>query len=162
DVGAGTGAIARGMVPLVDRVNAVDISAAMIDEGKRLPHGADPRLRWILGSAEDAPLDPPYGLITAGASVHWFDETRTMPRFAAALAPGARVALSEVEETPVGDASWEDELTRIVKRYSELKDYRDFVDVLRSLQDEGWFVKEGEVRTGRVRVRRTAAQCLEW
>ena len=80
DVGAGTGALARGMVPLVDRVDAVDISRAMIEEGRHLPHGTDPRLRWILGSAEEAPLDPPYGLITAGAAVHWFDEARTMPR----------------------------------------------------------------------------------
>src|SRR4029079_14455494 len=66
DVGAGTGAIAREMVPFVERVDAVDISAAIIDEGRRLPNGTDPRLRWILGSAEEAPFDPPYGLITAG------------------------------------------------------------------------------------------------
>jgi SAM-dependent methyltransferase len=162
DVGAGTGALARGMVPLVDRVDAVDISTAMIEEGRRLPHGTDPRLRWILGLAEEAPLDPPYGLITAGAAVHWFDEARTMPRFASALAPGARLVLSEVEETPVGDFSWEDELTAIVKRYSEVKDYRDFVDVLKSLQDDGWFAKEGETRTKPVRVTRTLAECIEW
>ena len=162
DVGAGTGAIAREMVPFVDRVDAVDISAAMIDEGRRLPGGSDPRLRWTLGSAEEAPFDPPYGLITAGAAVHWFDEARAMPRFASALAPGARLALTEVEEIPVGDGSWADELTAIVKRYSEVKDYRDFVDVLKSLQGEGWFVKEGETRSQPIRVTRTVAECIEW
>ena len=162
DVGAGTGAIARGMVPYVDRVDAVDISPAMIAEGRALPRGNERRLRWILGSAEEAPLDGPYGLITAGASVHWFDESRTMPRFAAALAPGAGLALSEVEEEPVGDGSWAEELTAIVKRYAEVRDYRDFVDVLRSLQDEGWFAKEGETRTQPVRVTRTVDECIEW
>jgi SAM-dependent methyltransferase len=162
DVGAGTGAIARGLVPHVERVDAIDISEAMIDEGRRLPNGSDPRLRWILGSAEEAPLDPPYGLITAGAAVHWFDEERTMPRFAAALAPGARLALSEIEDEPVGDGSWAEELHDITKRYSELKDYRDFVDVLRGLQDEGWFVREGEARTRPVRVSRTISEVIEW
>ena len=162
DVGAGTGAIAREMVPFVDRVDAVDISAAMIDEGRRLPGGTDPRLRWILGSAEEAQFDPPYGLISAGAAVHWFDESRAMPRFAAALAPGARIALTEVEEVPVGDGSWADDLTAIVKRYSEVRDYRDFIDVLKTLQDEGWFVKEGETRSQPIRVTRTVTECIEW
>ena len=162
DVGAGTGAIARGMVPHVERVDAVDISTAMMGEGRRLPNGNDPRLRWIEGSAEEAVLHAPYGLITAGAAVHWFDETRAMPRFAAALAPGARLALSEIEDEPVGDGSWARELTHIVKRYSEIKDYRDFPDVLRSLEDEGRFVREGETRTAPVRLRRTLAEFIEW
>src|SRR4051812_5493048 len=162
DVGAGSGAIARGMVPFVDRVDAVDISTAMMDEGRRLPDGDSARIRWIVGSAEEAPLDPPYGLVTAGAAVHWFDETRAMPRFARALAPGARLALSEIEEEPVGDASWAEELTVIVKRYSEVRDYRDFIDVLQSLQDDGWFVKESDTRTEPVRVTRTLDEFIEW
>jgi SAM-dependent methyltransferase len=162
DAGAGSGAIARGFVPYVDRIDALDISEAMIAEGRALPGGDDPRLRWIVGSVEDAPLASPYGLITAGAAIHWFDEARAMPRFAAALAPDARLALSEVEEEPVGDRSWSDELTAIVKRYSEVRDYRDFVDVLRMLQDDGWFRKEGETRTRPVRATRTIDEFIEW
>ncbi|MDQ2952653.1 MAG: class I SAM-dependent methyltransferase [Chloroflexota bacterium] len=161
DVGAGTGVIARGLLPYVDRVDAVDISTAMIDEGRKLPLGEDPRLRWIVGTAEDAPLDPPYGLITAGAAVHWFDESRAMPRFARALAPGARLALCEVEEEPL-DPSWDPEMTSVVKRYSEVRDYRDFTDVLRLLQDQGWFVREGQTRTKPVRARRTVPEYIEW
>jgi SAM-dependent methyltransferase len=161
DVGAGTGAIARHLAPQVERVDAVDISPAMIDEGRRLPGGDDPRIHWLLGAAEDAPLEPPYGLITAGAAVHWFDETRAMPRFAAALAPRARLALAETEEEPL-DASWSAEMTAIVKRYSEIRDYRDFTDVLRSLESDGWFIREGETRTKPVRTHRTLSEYLEW
>lgn len=161
DIGAGTGAIARHIAPLVDRVDAVDISAAMIDEGRRLPGGADPRITWLLGSAEDAPLAPPYGLITAGAAVHWFDETRALPRFARALAPGARFALLEAEEEPL-DPTWGAEMLAIIKRYSELRDYRDFTDVLLTLQTGGWFVREGETRTKAVRVRRTLPEYIDW
>jgi 2-polyprenyl-3-methyl-5-hydroxy-6-metoxy-1,4-benzoquinol methylase len=73
DVGCGDGAIARPLAPLVDRVDAVDASAAMIEAGKGLPGGGHPRLRWIIGRAEDAPLRPPYALVTAGSSLHWMD-----------------------------------------------------------------------------------------
>ena len=162
DVGAGTGAIARGLVPYVERVDAVDISAAMMDEGRRRPYGNDPRLHWIEGSAEEADLRPPYGLITAGAAFHWFDQERVIPRFAAALVSGARLALSEIEDEPVADAAWARELTDIVKRYSEVKDYRDFTDVLRNMEDEGSFVREGEARTSPVRLRRTLPEYIEW
>ena len=161
DIGTGTGVIARGMLPYVDRVDAVDISTAMMDEGRRLPGGDDPRIRWILGAAEDAPLDPPYGLIVAAAAIHWFDEARAMPRFARALAPAARLAILEVVEEPL-DTTWDPEMTAIVKRYSEVRDYRDMTDVLRALEDEGWFVREDEARTAAVRARRTLAEYLEW
>src|SRR5437870_6404744 len=62
DVGAGTGALARELVGYAARVDALDPSEAMIAEGRRLPQGDDPRLRWTLGRAEDGPVDPPYGL----------------------------------------------------------------------------------------------------
>src|SRR5439155_264812 len=71
DAGAGTGALARELVKIAARVDALDPSAPMIDEGRRLPNGAHPRLRWVIGRAEDGPVDPPYGLITCGASLHW-------------------------------------------------------------------------------------------
>src|SRR5438270_13066726 len=63
DIGCGTGFLARPLAPLVDRLDAVDVSAAMIEEGRHLPGGDDPRLRWIVGRVEDAPLDPPYALV---------------------------------------------------------------------------------------------------
>src|SRR5262245_8074137 len=63
DVGCGTGFIARPLVELVDHVDALDVSQAMIDEGRRLPKGDHPRLTWIARRAEDAALNPPYALI---------------------------------------------------------------------------------------------------
>src|SRR5689334_17174038 len=49
DVGCGTGAVARALAPRVDRVDALDMSAAMVAAGRALPGGADPRLRWHVG-----------------------------------------------------------------------------------------------------------------
>ena len=84
DAGCGSGAITRGLVAFASRVDAVDPSEAMLREARRLT-GQEPRIRWILGRAEDAPLAPPYGLITTGASIHWMDPEVVMPRFRDAL-----------------------------------------------------------------------------
>lgn len=71
DIGAGSGALAREIVRFATRVDAIDPSAALIAEGRRLPHGDDQKLRWVSGTSEEAALNGPYGLITAGASIHW-------------------------------------------------------------------------------------------
>jgi len=73
DVGCGRGEIARPLAALVEQVDAVDASLAMIEQGKQQPNGNHPHLRWIHSKVEDAELEPPYALITAGASLHWFD-----------------------------------------------------------------------------------------
>ncbi|MDP9245184.1 MAG: class I SAM-dependent methyltransferase [Chloroflexota bacterium] len=160
DAGSGSGALARSMVRFASRVDAVDPSAAMVGEGRLLAGGDDPRLRWITGTAEDAPLDPPYGLITAGTSIHWMDPQVVMPRFAAALAAGAHLAIVERDD---GDFPVP-ELLDIIKRYSEL--HADRVDALperiAALEATGRFVREGERRTAPVGLRRTVDEYLEY
>lgn len=99
DVGCGSGQLARRLAPLVERVDAVDVSAAMLTAGRALPNGDAPNLRWVLGRAEDAPLDPPYGLITAGSSMHWMNWSLALPRFHDLLAPGGFVAMVFRRET---------------------------------------------------------------
>lgn len=164
DVGAGTGAIARRLLRYAKRVDAVDPSAAMIAEGRQLPSGDDPRLRWITGTAETAPFDPPYGLITAGTSLHWMDLASVMPRFAAALAPGAKFAILEVVETPVGATPWSDAATEIIKEYSELKaDHVDsFAAVLADLEARRLFAREGDQLTRPTKTTLTVSDWLEW
>jgi SAM-dependent methyltransferase len=163
DAGAGTGSLARPMAAVARRVDALDPSVAMIAEGRALPGGDDPRLRWIVGSAEDAALDPPYGLITAGSSIHWMDPARVMPRFAAALAPGARLAILETDD---GTRRDEDhplpELIEIIKRYSEVRHHVDNPETVAALEAGGWFVREGEERTSEITVRRTVEEYLEY
>ena len=83
DLGAGEGAIARPLAARsrlgagIERIDAVDISAAMVEAGRRRPAGDHPALRWIVGSADEADLDGPYALATAGASLHWLPWDRT-------------------------------------------------------------------------------------
>ncbi len=73
DIGCGRGACARRLIERADGIDAVDVSVGMIDAGKRLPGGDDPRLHWICDRAEDVSLDPPYALATAASSLHWMD-----------------------------------------------------------------------------------------
>jgi SAM-dependent methyltransferase len=143
DVGAGTGDIARRLAAMVERVDAVDWSAAMIARGRLLPGGDSPRLRWMRGRAEEAPLDPPYGLVTAGESLHWMDWAVVMPRFREALVPGGFVAILQREELSV---AWSDELLKLIQRYSTLRGYQQ-LDLIAELTRRGLFTKSGEWRS---------------
>lgn len=100
DVGCGRGELARQLVERVDRVDAVDFSRSMIEQGKQLPNGNHPHLHWFEGRIEEVQLLPPYALVTAGESVHWMDWKIVMPRFAEVLMDGAYLALVERQTIP--------------------------------------------------------------
>ncbi len=160
DAGAGTGALARELAPHVLRVDAVDPSAAMIAEGRTLPGGDDPRINWIHARAEDAPLSPHYGLIVAGASLHWMDPTVVLPRFRDALAPGAKVAIVHndfVSPHALATAA----ALEVIRRYSPLKDDPpEYPARVRSLVTRGLFALEGERRTTPVSFEQTIDDVL--
>ncbi len=146
DAGAGSGALARGLVGVAARVDALDPSAAMIDEGRRLSSGDDPRLRWMLGRAEDGPVDPPYGLITCGASLHWMRHEVVLPRFRDMLAPDARLAIADTENV-YQSAAVRDESLDIIIRYSPVKDHASTREMLDDLVAGGLFTLEGRETT---------------
>lgn len=100
DVGCGTGNIARHLVEHVERLDAVDFSQQMIEQGKLLPNGDHPHLRWLSGRIEDVALDPPYALVTAGESLHWMDWNIVMPRFHEVLIEGGYLAIVATHTTP--------------------------------------------------------------
>lgn len=144
DVGAGTGALARTMVGFAERVDAVDPSAAMVEAGRRLPGGTDERLRWIVGSAEDAPLSAPYGLITAGASVHWLDPDVALARLREALAPGAVMAVADTE---IVHGPYRDDVRAVIREYSERDHHTETTELMEELHAAGRFAIEGRLRS---------------
>ena len=145
DLGAGTGDLARRLAPLVRRVDAVDASEAMMQIGEALPGGDHPRLRWILGMAEDAPLDPPCALATAGESLHWMDWDVVLPRVARSLVPGASLAI--VNRSWDGPPALRERLIPIFERYSPVTDYRPY-DMIAELVSRGLFAETGRQRYG--------------
>ncbi len=140
DVGCGDGAIARPLAPLVARLDAVDSAAEMVRTGRRLPGGDHPHLTWTVGPAESAPVNPPYGLISAGASIHWFDWDIALPRFSRLLAPGGWLAIvgESVRPNP-----WDADLQPIIDRYSTNRDYRPY-NVIDELTSRGLFTRAGQ------------------
>jgi SAM-dependent methyltransferase len=142
DAGCGTGFIARAMAPLVDRVDAVDISAAMILAGQALPGGQRSNLRWIAAPIESAPLHGPYALIVAAASLHWMDWRPTLSRFASHLAPNGLLAIVEHWAQP---NPWDAAISPILRRYSMNTDFASYTmrTVVEELQRRRLFLLHG-------------------
>ncbi|QBD83147.1 class I SAM-dependent methyltransferase [Ktedonosporobacter rubrisoli] len=139
DVGCGRGDIARNLVALVERVDAVDVSLQMIQKGKQLPNGDHPRLHWLHGRIEEVELDPPYTLITAGDSIHWLDWSLIMPRFQQILAKGGYLALVERWAEP---DPWSI-LSELLPHYRTDKYYAQQL----GLEKQNLFQKVGERKT---------------
>jgi SAM-dependent methyltransferase len=143
DVGCGTGSIARHLVERVGHVDAVDFSRYMLEQGQQLANGDHPHLRWIWGSIEDADLAGPYGLITAGESLHWMDWNVVLPRFSRLLKTGAYLAIVGNGMQPF---DWYDILGDTIKKYSTNKDFQHY-DMVGALEQHKLFQKRGEKTT---------------
>ena len=68
-IGCGTGEIARPLAAFVDRVDAVDQSAAMIRIGRCRDGGDRPNIMWVYQNDEGFSCETRYSLIVAGASL---------------------------------------------------------------------------------------------
>jgi trans-aconitate methyltransferase len=160
DAGCGTGFLARPLAALVAQVahiDAVDISPAMIAQGKRLSHGDSPRLTWVLGPVEDAPLHPPHALITAGDSLHWMDWATVMPRFAGMLTANGVLAILGVGQLPT---SWDNDLLPIIRRYSVIAGHQQY-DLIEELKMRGLFEEASRQTTELIPFTQTLDSCVE-
>lgn len=157
DVGCGTGELARRLAPAVDRIDAVDVSGPMIDLGRRSPGGDHPNLSWMLGSAEEAALRPPYALVTAGASLHWMEWDIVLPRFRQVLTGNGSLAIVGQETSPV---PWADALQRLIDRFSTNRHYRPY-DLVAELVARDLFRRDGERRTAPVAFSQAVAEYVE-
>jgi SAM-dependent methyltransferase len=158
DIGCGTGDIARRLAPLVDRVDAVDFSAGMIQSGRELQGGTPSSLRWIIGKVEDVQLDPPYALITAGESLHWMDWEIVLPRLADALSPNGFVAI--VGRDWEGPPAVRTRIRPVLMRHSAVRVWQD-VDLLTELHTRELFTLIGTRRFGPEPWRPTTEEYLE-
>jgi ubiquinone/menaquinone biosynthesis C-methylase UbiE len=140
DVGTGPGDVARNLAPFVERVDAVDWSAGMIALGQQLPGGDDPRICWIQGRIEEVTLEPPYGLITAGESLHWMDWSVILPRFVALLEPSGFLA---VVDRHAHEPPWQEALKPVFRHYSVIRNWRPY-NVVQELESRGLFRRVGE------------------
>jgi SAM-dependent methyltransferase len=145
DIGCGTGDLARRLAPLVERVDALDFSEAMLESGRRLPAGSASNLRWMLGSVEHAELEGPYALVTAGESLHWMDWDVVLPRLASVVTANGMLAI--VERAWDGPPALRERVLPIIERYSPVRNYRPY-NMVDGLTQRGLFEKRGEQRRG--------------
>lgn len=115
DVGCGPGPLTLGLLDVAERIDAVDLSPQMLALARTLPGGQSPKIRWLLGRAEEVALNPPYALITAGRSLHWMDWNVVLPRFVRLLTPHGVLAIVQTREQR---SPWSQELRDLSKRYS--------------------------------------------
>ena len=151
DAGCGTGALTIGLARFARRVDAIDPSVAMLREARGMPGADNERIRWIQGTAETAPIDPPYGLVTAGISIHWMDPDVVMPRFGAALAPGGHLAIVDMDST-YGEQEWRGDFLTLIRAFSPITHYEWETELVRALETSGHFVREGEAAAAPVAV----------
>jgi SAM-dependent methyltransferase len=137
DLGCGTGDLARRIAPHVERVDAVDFSAAMVARGKQLPGGDHPGIRWQVSPAETADLQGPYALATAGESLHWMDWDVVLPRLGTTLAIVGR--------DWGGSPAIVEALLPLWRRYSSVQNYQEY-DLVEELTKRDLFTLEGTRR----------------
>jgi SAM-dependent methyltransferase len=90
DAGCGAGVLATRIAERAGRVDAVDLSPAMIARARDL-HPQAPRVRWLSGDLLDPglPLDPDgYDAVTALSSLHHLPLRPGLARLAGLLRPG--------------------------------------------------------------------------
>jgi SAM-dependent methyltransferase len=94
DVGCGTGALVRLLVHRADFVDAVDISAEMIDRASARTSATN--VRWLRGDVLDPDLDlhpEGYDAVTLSSSLHHMPLRPALIRLASLLRPGGVLAV---------------------------------------------------------------------
>lgn len=97
DFGAGTGLISTHIAPLVNKIVAVDISAAMLDKLVAKPelHG---KVEAVCQNILEQPLTTRFDLIVSAMAMHHVEDTALLfQAFSDHLKPGAMVALADLD-----------------------------------------------------------------
>jgi len=98
DFGAGTGLISSHVAPLVNKILAVDISKAMLDNLVSKPefHG---KVEALCQNIINNPIDVQFDLIMSAMALHHIEDThKLIQTFSVHLKPGAMLALADLDK----------------------------------------------------------------
>src|SRR5919106_278009 len=110
DVGAGTGALARGYSERGARVVALDVSLRMLAEASDLP-------RRVVARAEACPLrSASFDAITAGQCWHWFDGPAVAQECRRVLRPRGTLVIAHFNYLPLSGSVAEASEALILER----------------------------------------------
>lgn len=118
ELGCGTGDLSLRLAPLVDRLDAIDPSRAMLAAARRRPKADHPNLRWIESSAEEFDYSGgPYAMVVSAEAFHWLDWSVVIPKAAQALTPNGLLAIVDGRSGWLR-VPWADDLRALIQRYS--------------------------------------------
>lgn len=145
ELGCGSGDLTIHL-DFAGRVDALDPSRAMLASLRARRSTWPFELRIIQGSAEDAPLDPPYDLVVAGESLHWMEWAIVLPRLAHVLADGGVLAVVNRRQAPMAG---QEQIQALIEQYSTNRDYAPY-DLIEELSARGLFEEHGRQDSARV------------
>ncbi len=102
DLGTGTGTVARGLARRGCQVTALDPSAALLEEAKRLDKAADVVVRNLEAVSEKTQLpSQSFDIVAAGQCWHWFDRPRAALEARRLLVPGGILIIAHFDWLPL-------------------------------------------------------------
>ncbi|MGA7669719.1 MAG: class I SAM-dependent methyltransferase [Nitrolancea sp.] len=157
DAGCGSGDLAIPLARIVERVDAIDLSAAMVKVAQDRAQAADLPIHFIHAAMEDATLSPPYALVTAAESLHWMEWDKVLPRFRQLLAQGGVLAIvGRVEQAN----PWWPDLLKVIQTHSSNRDFQPY-DLVAELEARNLFRLLGRRRTEPVPLTQTVDDYVE-
>jgi predicted TPR repeat methyltransferase len=100
DFGAGTGLITAQIVPLVQKVTAVDVSPAMLEQ-LLAKHDLKGKVETLCQDITRKPLGRKFDVIVSAMAMHHIQDTdRMVQSLAEHLKPGGQVALADLDSEP--------------------------------------------------------------
>jgi len=97
DFGAGTGLISSHIAPFVNKITAVDISAAMLEKLVAKP-ALQGKVEAVCQNIMTAPLATQFDLIISAMALHHVEDTaKLIQTFSEHLSSGARIALADLD-----------------------------------------------------------------
>ncbi|KAK9778581.1 putative Methyltransferase domain-containing protein [Seiridium cardinale] len=114
DLGCGHGLIARDLSPHSKSVTAIDPSAGMVAQAKKMTE--DPKITFRQGAAEDLKFvpDASVDLAVVGQAAHWFDYSKVWPNLARVVKPGGTMAFWGYKDNVLLDY---EEATKIMEHF---------------------------------------------
>lgn len=110
DFGAGTGLISGQIAPLVKKMAAVDISAAMLEKLSAKPE-LQGKIETYCQDILECPIDKKFDAIVSAMAVHHVENTENLLQsFSQHLKPGGKIALADLDKE---DGSFHEDTTGV-------------------------------------------------
>jgi len=136
ELGCGSGDLTLGLAPRVTALDALELSAPMLEVARLRAGASHSRVTWISGAVESFAPRAKYSLVVAAESLHWMDWHVVLPRCAEWLEPGGVLAI--VDGRTLERLPWQDEQDALVRTHSTTRNFQRF-DLVDELTRRGLF-----------------------